>query len=178
MARQPKNHDQAISVVDEPNDIAKQVAQRLQEARKRAGLSTSLLAERAGVKQTYVYELEYGTTNLSIKTLDKLAKALNCDMREFFPGPPLAVPTGGDLKHLHEVLDCLVTTVKDHISDEKRRTADEKRRVEAETERRRKSEIALLAEVQSFVALRDAIARIIDQAAGAEQQPPESAGIA
>jgi hypothetical protein len=72
-----------------------------------------------------------------------------------------------------------VTTVKDHVSDEKRRTADEKRRVEAEIERRRKSEIALLAEVQSFVALRDAIARIIDHAGtGTEQQPPTSASIA
>jgi transcriptional regulator with XRE-family HTH domain len=179
MARQPKNHEQAISVVDDPDDIVKQVAQRLQEARKRAGLSTSLLAERAGVKQTYIYELEYGTTNLSIKTLDKIAKALNCDIRDLFPGPPLAVPTGGDLKHLHDVLDCLVTTVKDHVSDEKRRTADEKRRVDAETERRRKSENALLAEVKPFVELRDAIARIIDHArTGTEQQPPTSAGIA
>ena len=168
MARQSKNHEQQVSP-DDPDDIVKQVAQRLQEARQRAGLSQVVLAERAGVKQTYIYELEYGTTNLTIKTLDKMARALNVDIRDLFPGPPLAVPTGGDLKHLRHVLDGLLATIKDHLADEQRRTADEKRRADAEIERRRKSENVFRAEIQSFAELSDTLARIIEFGGAKEQ---------
>jgi transcriptional regulator with XRE-family HTH domain len=161
MARQTKNHEQQASAQDS-DDIVKQVAQRLQDARVRAGLSQTELAERAGVKQTYIYELEYGNTNLTIKTLEKMAKALNVDIRDLFPGPPLAVPTGGDLIHLHSVLDALVTTIQSHLADEHRKTADEKRRLDGEIERRRKSENAFKLEIQSFSELHDRLSRIID----------------
>lgn len=169
MARQSKNHEQKTSQED-PDDIVKQVAQRLQGARLRTGLSQTELAERAGVKQTYIYELEYGTTNLTIKTLDKMAKALNVDIRDLFPGPPLAVPTGGDLKHLHHVLDGLLATINGHLADEQRRTADEKRRADTEIERRRKSENAFKAEIQSFAELRDTLASVIESSRGGEKE--------
>jgi transcriptional regulator with XRE-family HTH domain len=147
---------------DDSEEILRIVAQRLQETRIRAGLSQTMLAERAGVKQTYVYEFEYGTTNFTIKTLDKLSKALNIDIRDLFPGPPLAGPTGGELKHLYHMLDTLVSAVKEHLSDEKLRAADDRRRSEVELDRRRKSEAALLTEIQKFAELRDGVGRVVE----------------
>jgi transcriptional regulator with XRE-family HTH domain len=160
MARQSKNQEQIVSVED-ADGIVRIVAQRLQDIRTASGLSQTQLAERAGVKQTYIYELEYGDTNFTIKTLDKMAKALNADIRDMFPGPALALPSGGDLKHLHTRLDELLAMVKEYLSSEQRRAVDEQKRYEAEVSRRRRNELNFMQELQGFEELRQGLARLI-----------------
>jgi hypothetical protein len=67
-------------------------------------------------------------------------------------------------------LDGLLATINGHLADEQRRTADEKRRADTEIERRRKSENAFKAEIQSFAELRDTLASLIESGRGGEKE--------
>jgi transcriptional regulator with XRE-family HTH domain len=160
MAKPTKNQESSTAVED-PDDITRIIARRLRELREKSGLSQTLVAERSGIKQTYIYELEYGTSNPTVKTLHKLAQAMNIDIRDVFPGSPLAGPTGGDLRELHRMLDGLTTTINEHIANEQLRVADEQRRFDAEIARRKKSQLTLVQELQAFEELRDGLARLI-----------------
>jgi transcriptional regulator with XRE-family HTH domain len=58
---------------------------RLREWRERRGLSLRGLAERAGVSFVTVYRIEAGTISPTVAMLEKLAKALEIDLADFFP---------------------------------------------------------------------------------------------
>ena len=76
------------------DDVLRTVGDRLREARARAGLTQKQLGDRAGVKQSYIYELERGQTNISLNTLVKMADVLRMDVRDLLPqtGPaPLSL---------------------------------------------------------------------------------------
>jgi transcriptional regulator with XRE-family HTH domain len=66
-------------------DIKVQFGQRLRELRQAHGLSQEELAYRAGLHRTYVSSAERGERNVSLVNIERLAKALEVDMREFFP---------------------------------------------------------------------------------------------
>lgn len=60
----------------------------LEEIRKTKGLSRRELAEKSGVKEMTIVFLENGTNdpnNAKLSTLVKLAKALKCKVRDFYP---------------------------------------------------------------------------------------------
>ena len=50
---------------------------KVRYAREQLGLTTQILAKRAGVSQPYISEIENGNKNPSAKTIMKLAAALN-----------------------------------------------------------------------------------------------------
>ncbi len=50
---------------------------KVRYAREQMGLTTQILAEKAGVSQPYISEIENGNKNPSAKTIMKLAAALN-----------------------------------------------------------------------------------------------------
>ena len=50
---------------------------KVRYAREQLGLTTQILAERAGVSQPYISEIENGNKNPSAKTIMKLAASLN-----------------------------------------------------------------------------------------------------
>lgn len=111
MARTPKSHEQSKGA-EEPNDIVKIVAQKLQEARIRAGLTQVQLGEKAGLKQSYIFELEYGNTNITLRTLEKMATALDVDVRDLLPGSALAPPSAADIQNILQHLDQLVNAAE------------------------------------------------------------------
>jgi len=59
------------------NGVYKQLGEKVRLARKRAGLTQEKLAEKSGLHRTYIAGIETGKRNVSVKSLEKIAKALN-----------------------------------------------------------------------------------------------------
>ncbi len=57
-------------------DIQKKFGDKLRELRKQKGLSQEGLALKSGLHRTYISDIERGSRNLSLKNIDKIAKAL------------------------------------------------------------------------------------------------------
>ena len=146
MAKQIKDNDTGRGAED-PDDVVKAVARKLQEIRIHTGLTQTQLGEKAGLKQSYIFELEYGTTNVTLRTLEKMAKALNIGLRDLLPGAPGAPPSESDIKHIMVSLDRLKTVVEEYL-------LNERQRIEREEERRAKQEVVLLDSLRSIAELR------------------------
>ena len=65
-------------------DIKLKVGQRMRELRKKNKLSQESLAYNAEVDRTYVTDVENGRRNVSVEILERLIKALNVSISEFF----------------------------------------------------------------------------------------------
>ena len=62
------------------------IFQAMIDARKKAGLTQKELSNRTGIAQGDISKLENGNGNPSIKTLQKLAEAMNMTLKlEFVP---------------------------------------------------------------------------------------------
>lgn len=81
MAKEPKDKAPPDEEIEE---IIRNVADRLAAARKARGLTQSALAEMADISQQRIFELEQGTANVTIRTLARIAKVLNVDLRVLF----------------------------------------------------------------------------------------------
>lgn len=65
-------------------DIKQKVGNRIREIRKELQLSQEALAYKAEVDRTYVTDVENGRRNVSIEVLEKIIKALEISVSEFF----------------------------------------------------------------------------------------------
>lgn len=65
-------------------DIKLLVGKRVKELRNNLGISQEELADLAGLDRTYITSVECGKRNISIVNIEKLAKALNVTLSEFF----------------------------------------------------------------------------------------------
>lgn len=65
-------------------DIKLLVGKRVRELRNNLGISQEELADLAGLDRTYITSIECGKRNISIVNIEKLAKALNVTLAEFF----------------------------------------------------------------------------------------------
>lgn len=57
---------------------------RLKELRKAKGLSQEKFAFECALDRTYIAGIEQGKRNVSINNIEKIAKALNVSVTEFF----------------------------------------------------------------------------------------------
>jgi len=57
-------------------DIQKKFGDKLRELRKQQGFSQEDLALKSGLHRTYISDIERGSRNLSLKNIEKIAKAL------------------------------------------------------------------------------------------------------
>jgi transcriptional regulator with XRE-family HTH domain len=57
---------------------------RFKELRAARGLSIRKLAEEAGVSTETIYSVEHGKRQPSVRTLGKLARALDVEVKDFF----------------------------------------------------------------------------------------------
>ena len=63
------------------------IVQAIIDARKNSGITQKQLSERTGIAQADISKLENGTANPSLKTLQRLASAMDMRLRvEFLPG--------------------------------------------------------------------------------------------
>ena len=65
-------------------DIKLKIGQRIKELRKGMELSQESLAYKAEVDRTYVTDVENGRRNVSVEILERLIKALDVSITEFF----------------------------------------------------------------------------------------------
>lgn len=65
-------------------DIKLTIGHRIKELRKELGLSQESLAYKAEVDRTYVTDVENGRRNVSVEILERLIKALDVSITEFF----------------------------------------------------------------------------------------------
>jgi transcriptional regulator with XRE-family HTH domain len=64
--------------------ITKKIGERIKELRSRVGISQEALAHRADLDRTYVNSVENGKRNISIENIEKIAKALDISVKDFF----------------------------------------------------------------------------------------------
>ena len=65
-------------------NIQEKVGKRIKELRNKLGLSQEAFADKAGIDRTYINSVENGRRNISIKNLEKITKALNLPLKDFF----------------------------------------------------------------------------------------------
>lgn len=63
--------------------LFRKLGTRIEELRKKKGLTQEELAEKSGFHRAYFWDIEQGR-NVSIKTIYKIAKALGISLSDFF----------------------------------------------------------------------------------------------
>ena len=58
------------------SDIRKKFGDKIRELRKQKGFSQERLAFKSGLHRTYISDIERGSRNVSLKNIEKIAKAL------------------------------------------------------------------------------------------------------
>lgn len=130
----------------------KTVASRLRESRLKAGLTQYELADQAGVRQSYIYELESGGANITIKTLFRMSELLKVDPRDLLPEGESQPASSVAVSQLESLLERVLAAIED------RTAADERRRIQ---------EADFLTELRTFATLRHSL-----------EAPPRSSGTA
>lgn len=69
----------------EKPEFQKSFGAAVRSRRRQLGLSQEALAERAELHRTYVCDVERGVRNLSLQSIEKLARALETSVGTFFP---------------------------------------------------------------------------------------------
>jgi len=64
--------------------ILKQFGLKVRQNRLKKKLSQEKLAELANLHRTYISQIESGKRNISLKNIEKIAKALNIKVKELF----------------------------------------------------------------------------------------------
>jgi transcriptional regulator with XRE-family HTH domain len=67
-------------------DLVRVLGRNVREQRKRIGMSQEELAHEAGMKRSYVSDLERGTRNPTVRALGRLAAALGVRPVELLAG--------------------------------------------------------------------------------------------
>lgn len=71
-------------IKDTDGDIKAVFGHRVRFLRKRKGLSQEQLALRCGLDRTYIGGVERGERNISIVNVEKIARALDASLKDFF----------------------------------------------------------------------------------------------
>jgi transcriptional regulator with XRE-family HTH domain len=66
------------------DDIQLKLGKRIKALRNLKGVSQEVLALHSGLHRTYISDIERGVRNVSIKNIEKIAKALNVSIAEIF----------------------------------------------------------------------------------------------
>ena len=64
--------------------ITQNIGSRIKELRGNRGISQESLAHLAGLDRTYINSVENGKRNIGIENIEKIAKALDVSVRDFF----------------------------------------------------------------------------------------------
>ncbi|MCD8041425.1 MAG: helix-turn-helix domain-containing protein [Tannerellaceae bacterium] len=73
---------------EEKNKYLVELGKQIREVRNSKGWTQETLADKAGVTTSYVGEIERGERNVTVLTLIKIAKQLECDAATFLKNIP------------------------------------------------------------------------------------------
>lgn len=65
-------------------DVKLKIGQRIKELREQSAISQKDLAYAADLDRSYIASIENGQRNVSIVNIEKIAKALNVTLKDFF----------------------------------------------------------------------------------------------
>ena len=65
-------------------DIKSKIGKRIRETREKVEMSQKDLAYSADLDRSYIASVENGSRNISIVNIEKIAIALNVNLKEFF----------------------------------------------------------------------------------------------
>lgn len=71
-------------LVSQGSEIKGCLSLAIKQRRQELGMSQETLAEQAGLHRTYIGDIERGLRNVSLKSIEKLAKALQIPISELF----------------------------------------------------------------------------------------------
>jgi transcriptional regulator with XRE-family HTH domain len=86
-----------IHVEPAPVPARESIRANLIVARAKARLTQARLADAAGVTRQTISDLERGAVNISIDVLDRIARALNIEVRGLFAPPFTGVVDAGEI---------------------------------------------------------------------------------
>lgn len=66
------------------NQVLSHFGKKVKELRKKRNLSQEALADRSDLDRTYIGGVERGERNISLINIEKLATALDVDLKDFF----------------------------------------------------------------------------------------------
>lgn len=66
-------------------DIKEMLGNKIRKIRLGKKMSQEDLAFKSGLHRTYISDIERGARNVSIKNIEKIAKALNASLKELMP---------------------------------------------------------------------------------------------
>ena len=69
-----------------PEKLQKRVGMRIRKLRAKRGWSQEEFADECGLHRTYMGSVERGERNLTLKSLDKIAKTLKVSLSELLKG--------------------------------------------------------------------------------------------
>ena len=69
-----------------PEELQKRVGMRIRKLRKERDWSQEEFADECGLHRTYMGSVERGERNLTLKSLDKIAKTLKVSLSELLKG--------------------------------------------------------------------------------------------
>jgi transcriptional regulator with XRE-family HTH domain len=139
MAKSDPTSDAGTDAYD---DILRVVGLRIKEARQKNNLTQKDIAEKAGLKQSYVFELETGRSNITLRTLARMADVLELDIRDLLPEGKSTVPSPAAFAMLCGVLEKMTAMLQER---------------EQEAAKRQALDTELLAELRSFADLKKSI---------------------
>lgn len=103
------------------NALYIEVARRIREIRLREKLTQQEVADRIGVKKSYIFELERGTANPTLRTLYRLGRALKLSASDFLPHSNRSEIDSHQLKALTEHFNTMMELIT-HTADENRKS--------------------------------------------------------
>ena len=95
-------------------NLLKLIGSRVREFRKKRGFTQELLAHKAGLHTTFIAHIELGNKVCSVKSLQKLARALSISVGEL-----LCMPQTSPDKHYDTHTEKLISLIKDKTDKDK-----------------------------------------------------------
>lgn len=89
----------------EQDAFIRAVGSRVREIRQMRGLTQSQLAAKAELRQPYVFEIESSGSNLTLRVLERLARALEVSPRDLFPLTQSVTVSESDLSRVRTICD-------------------------------------------------------------------------